>query len=318
MKRFLSFLVIPTSLLLGLGFTSCQQEKGKEQAQRRAPRPMAQAEKKAPVHGDILALEEKIQQGKDSYDAVRAHLFGLPRDLSESDASALLAILLSSPPSSWDELAWAAIVNDGFNVLREGKNPPQDFMERLMALHADTSCPLVLRDYALQHFGTQLAAYYRAPEAQSSFFYGKEALRQEAVEMLARAFSLHAGMVTGTAFNVADSLLSSCQASGQKSPVSAQDLLQACYEVILTPKGNEHAQISALGMLGRHRSPLAQKEARLWVQEKTRSVLSRAAALSYLSKLAQKEDRALFESLALDADLRLALPAKEGLKHLDF
>lgn len=299
---------------------SCEDSTEKKAGAERAPKLVKQSAKKAPAHPEILALGQDMKRGKDGYDAVRRRLFALPRELSRDDSTALLDLLLAPPDKNWTELGWAAIVNDGFNILREGKNQPEGFMDKLVALHRDGARPAVLRDYALQHFGMQLAGYYRDPAGAGKTLYPDADVRGEAEDALRKAMTSggkESSSITGTACNVADDILTACKASGTTPPVSREELDRACRETALSPEANLHARLSALGMLGRHGSPLALKEARSWMLDSKQPVLLRAAAIGYAGEFALAADRDALSTLAADTDMRLALPAKEGLKRLE-
>lgn len=298
---------------------SCKDSTEKKAGAERAPKLVKQSAKKTPTHPEILALGQDMKRGQDGYDAVRRRLFALPRELSRDDSTALLDLLLAPPSYNWTELGWAAIVNDGFNILREGKNQPEAFMNKLVALHQDGARPAVLRDYALQHFGMQLAGYYRDPAGAGKTLYPDADVRGEAEKSLRKALSLagkESSSITGTACNVADDILTACKSSGSTPPVSREELDKACREAALSPDTNLHARLSALGMLGRHGSPLALKEARGWMMDSKQPILLRAAAIGYAGQFALPVDRDALTTLAADTDMRLALPAKEGLKRM--
>lgn len=302
--------------LAGLCLPACKDSTEKKAGAQRAPRLERQETKKSPTHPDILALGQEMTRGQDGYDAVRKLLFALPRELSRDDSTALLDLLLAPPVKNWTELGWAAIVNDGFNILRGVKNQPEDFMKRLVALHRDEMRPEVLRDYALQHFGSQLAGYYQEPAGAGKRLCPDAGVRRQAEDALRAALESGTGAASGTACNVADDILMASQTSGATPPVSREELDRACHRTALNPEANLHARLSALGMLGRHRSPLALKEARGWMMDGKQSALLRAAAISYAGQFALESDRDVLTTLAADNDLRLALPAREGLKRL--
>lgn len=322
MKRSLFTLGVLCSLA-AICLPSCKESAPTKTGAERAPELVKRATTKAPVHPEILALGQEMKRGQDAYDAVRQRMFALPRGLSREDAGALLDLLLTSPGGNWNELGWAAIVNDGCNILREMKNQPDGFMEKLVTLHRDGTRPAVIRDYALQHFGTQLAAYYRDPAGRGRMLYPDDQGRRAAEEALRAALSpggnaANATNATaGTACNVAGDILTACRTSGATPPISADELNRACRETALSPAANLHARLSALGMLGRHRSPAALKEARGWMLDGSQPVLLRAAAISYAGQFSLETDRDALTTLATDTDMRLALPAKEVLKRLE-
>lgn len=295
---------------------ACKDSTEKKSEAQRAPRLERQERKKSPTHPDILALGEEMTRGLDGYDAVRKRLFALPRELSRDDSTALLDLLLAPPDKSWSELGWAAIVNDGFNILRGVKTQPENFMKRLVELHRDGTRPAVLRDYALQHFGSQLAGYYHDPAGAGKRICPDAEVRRQAEDALRTTLESGDGAASGTACNVADDILTASQSSGATPPVSREELDRVCHKAALNPEANLHARLSALGMLGRHRSPLALKEARGWMMDGKQPALLRAAAISYAGQFALEADRDALTTLAADNDLRLALPAREGLKSL--
>lgn len=270
-----------------------------------------------PVLPDIIALGREMQKGQIAYDAVRQGLFALPRELSQTDAKALLDLLLGPAPADWNELGWAAIVNDGFNVLRQGKNQAPDFMARLIACHRDSRYPLVIRDYALQHFGTQLVVYYSDPQGRGQRLFGDTALRNEAQQVLRQALCPGKGTSMGTACNVVDDILSACARSGEAPPFALEEICRSCAEIALCPTENIHARLTALGLLGRHQSPLLLKEARHWMGEDTQPVLLRAAAINYVGRFSYAQDVPLMTSLAAHTDLRLSYPAKRSLARIE-
>lgn len=308
-----SFLLVGAALCLA----GCKEREKKAAVAERAPELVRKESKQAPMLPAVLELGRKMKEGQTAYDAVRQGMFALPRELSRSDATALLDLLLASPAPAWNELGWAAIVNDGLNVLRQGANQPEGFMERLLECHRDENRPVVLRDYALQHFGTQLAAYYHDPQGNGKKLFPKAEVREQAEEALRRALLPGNGTTMGTASNVADDILTACKASGTPAPFSAEELCRSCKEIVLSPTENIHARITALGMLGRHESPTALKEARLWMMDEDQPVLFRAAAIAYVGKFPAENDRAAFNTLAADTDLRLAQPAKKSLARLE-
>ena len=304
-------------LFTALCLTGCKEGDGKKEATAsRAPEMVRQESRQAPVLPAILELGRKMKEGQTAYDAVRQGMFALPRELSRHDATALLDLLMAPPAPGWNELGWAAIFNDGLNVLRQGANQPEGFMERLLECYRDENRPAVLRDYALQHFGTQLAAYYHDPGNGKKFF-PKAEVRQQAEEALRRALLPGNGTTMGTACNVADDIITACKASGTSAPFSADELCRSCKETVLSPAENIHARITALGMLGRHESPAALKEARLWMMDEGQPVLFRAAAIAYVGTFPAENDRAAFNTLAADTDLRLSQPAKKSLTWLE-
>lgn len=304
-------------LLAGvLCLTGCRDGERKEATASRAPEMVRQESKQAPVLPAVLELGRKMKEGQTAYDAVRQGMFSLPRELSRHDATALLDLLMAPPAPGWNELGWAAIFNDGLNVLRQGANQPEGFIERLLECYRDTGRPAVLRDYALQHFGTQLAAWYHDPENGKKLF-PKGEVRMQAEEALRRALLPGKGTTMGTACNVADDIITACKASGTPAPFSADDLCRSCKETALSPSENIHARITALGMLGRHESPAVLKEARLWMMDEGQPVLFRAAAIAYVGTFPAENDRAAFNTLAADTDLRLAQPAKKSLARLE-
>lgn len=303
-------------LFTALCLAGCRDGEKKEATASRAPEMVRQESKEAPVLPAILELGRKMKEGQMAYDAVRQGMFALPRELSRSDATALLNLLMASPAPSWNELGWAAIFNDGLNVLRQGANQPEGFMERLLECYRDENRPAVLRDYALQHFGTQLAAWYHDPENGKKLF-PKAEVRMQAEEALRRALLPGKGTTMGTACNVADDIITACKASGTSAPFSADELCRSCKETVLSPAENIHARITALGMLGRHESPAVLKEARLWMMDEGQPVLFRAAAIAYVGKFPAENDRAALHTLAADTDLRLSQPAKKSLARLE-
>lgn len=302
-------------LFTALCLTGCREGERKEATASRAPEMVRQESRQAPVLPAILELGRKMKEGQTAYDAVRQGMFSLPRELSRSDATALLDLLMAPPSPNWNELGWAAIFNDGLNVLREGANQPEGFMERLLECYRDENRPAVLRDYALQHFGTQLAAYYHDPGNGKKLF-PKGEVRMQAEETLRRALLPGKGTTMGTACNVADDIITACKASGTPAPFSTDELCRSCKETALSTAENIHARITALGMLGRHESPAALKEARLWMMDEGQPVLFRAAAIAYVGKFPAENDRAALNTLAADTDLRLAQPAKKSLARL--
>lgn len=307
-------------LLLGaaLCLAGCREEERKEATASRAPEMVRQESRQAPVLPAILELGRKMKEGQTAYDAVRRGMFSLPRELSRPDATALLDLLMTPPSPGWNELGWAAIFNDGLNVLRRGVNQPEGFMERLIECHRDgVNKPAVLRDYALQHFGTQLAAYYHDPQGNGKKLFPDAEVRKQAEEALRRALLPGSGTMMGTACNVADDIITACKASGTPAPFSVEELCRSCKETVLSPAENIHARITALGMLGRHESPAALKEARLWMMDEGQPVLFRAAAIAYVGTFPAENDRAAFHTLAADTDLRLAQPAKKSLSRLE-
>ncbi|PNC18832.1 hypothetical protein CXU22_03280 [Akkermansia muciniphila] len=300
-----------------LCLAGCREGDGKKEATAsRAPEMVRQESRQAPVLPAVLELGKKMKEGQTAYDAVRQGMFSLPRELSRHDATALLDLLMTPPAPGWNELGWAAIFNDGLNVLRQGVNQPEGFMERLLECYRDENRPAVLRDYALQHFGTQLAAYYHNPENGKKLF-PKAEVRQQAEEALRRALLPGNGTTMGTACNVADDIITACKASGTPAPFSTDELCRSCKETVLSSTENIHARITALGMLGRHESPAALKEARLWMMDEEQPVLFRAAAIAYVGKFPAENDRAALNTLAADTDLRLAQPAKKSLARLE-
>ena len=304
-------------LFTALCLTGCKEGDGKkETTASRAPEMVRQESKQAPVLPAILELGRKMKEGQMAYDAVRQGMFALPRELSRSDATALLDLLMTPPAPGWNELGWAAIFNDGLNVLRQGANQPEGFMERLLECYRDENRPAVLRDYALQHFGTQLAAWYHDPGNGKKLF-PKVEVRQQAEEALRRALLPGKGTTMGTACNVADDIITACKASGTSAPFSVDDLCRSCKETALSTAENIHARITALGMLGRHESPAVLKEARLWMMDEGQPVLFRAAAIAYVGKFPAENDRAALNTLAADTDLRLSQPAKKSLARLE-
>lgn len=305
-------------LFTALCLTGCKEGDGKkETTASRAPEMVRQESRQAPVLPAVLELGKKMKEGQTAYDAVRQGMFSLPRELSRSDATALLDLLMAPPAPGWNELGWAAIFNDGLNVLRAGANQPEGFMERLLECCRDTGRPVVLRDYALQHFGTQLAAYYHDPLGNGKKLFPKGEVRMQAEEALRRALFPGNGTTMGTACNVADDIITACKASGTPAPFSVDDLCRSCKETALSPAENIHARITALGMLGRHESPAVLKEARLWMMDEGQPVLFRAAAIAYVGKFPAENDRAAFNTLAADTDLRLSQPAKKSLARLE-
>lgn len=303
-------------LFTALCLAGCRDGERKEATASRAPEMVRQESRQAPVLPAVLELGKKMKEGQTAYDAVRQGMFALPRELSRHDATALLDLLMAPPAPGWNELGWAAIFNDGLNVLRAGANQPERFMERLLECYRDTGRPAVLRDYALQHFGTQLAAYYHDPENGKKLF-PKGEVRMQAEEALRRALLPGNGTTMGTACNVADDIITACKASGTSAPFSVDDLCRSCKETVLSPAENIHARITALGMLGRHESPAVLKEARLWMMDEGQPVLFRAAAIAYVGTFPAENDRAALHTLAADTDLRLSQPAKKSLARLE-
>lgn len=308
-----SFLLVGAALCLA----GCKEGEKKEITASRAPELVRQESKQAPVLPAILELGRKMKEGQTAYDAVRQGMFSLPRALSRHDATALLDLLMAPPAPGWNELGWAAIVNDGLNVLRQGANQPEAFIERLLECHRDENRLVVLRDYALQHFGTQLAVYYHDPQGNGKKLFPKAEVRQQVEEALKKALEPGNGTTMGTACNVADDIITACKASGTPAPFSAEELCHSCKEIVLSPAENIHARITALGMLGRHESPTALKEARLWMMDAGQPVLLRAAAIAYVGKFPEEADRAALNTLAAETDLRLAQPAKKSLARLE-
>lgn len=303
-------------LFTALCLAGCRDGERKEATASRAPEMIRLESRQAPVLPAVLELGRKMKEGQTAYDAVRQGMFALPRELSRHDATALLDLLMAPPAPGWNELGWAAIFNDGLNVLRQGANQPEGFMERLLECYRDTGRPAVLRDYALQHFGTQLAAWYHDPENGKKLF-PKGEVRMQAEEALRRALLPGNGTTMGTACNVADDIITACEASGTSAPFSADELCRSCKEMVLSPAENIHARITALGMLGRHESPAVLKEARLWMMDEGQPVLFRAAAIAYVGKFPAENDRAALNTLAADTDLRLSQPAKKSLARLE-
>lgn len=299
-----------------LCLAGCRDGEKKEATASCAPEMVRQESRQAPVLPAVLELGKKMKEGQTAYDAVRQGMFSLPRELSRHDATALLDLLMAPPAPGWNELGWAAIFNDGLNVLRQGANQPEGFMERLLECYRDENRPAVLRDYALQHFGTQLAAYYHDPENGKKLF-PKGEVRMQAEEALRRALLPGNGTTMGTACNVADDIITACKASGTSAPFSVDDLCRSCKETALSPNENIHARITALGMLGRHECPAALKEARLWMMDEGQPVLFRAAAIAYVGTFPAENDRAALHTLAADTDLRLSQPAKKSLARLE-
>lgn len=303
-------------LFTALCLAGCRDGERKETTASRAPEMVRQESKQAPVLPAVLELGKKMKEGQTAYDAVRQGMFSLPRELSRHDATALLDLLMAPPAPGWNELGWAAIFNDGLNVLRQGANQPEGFMERLLECYRDENRPAVLRDYALQHFGTQLAAWYHDPENGKKLF-PKGEVRMQAEEALRRALLPGNGTTMGTACNVADDIITACVASGTPAPFSADELCRSCKETVLSPAENIHARITALGMLGRHESPAVLKEARVWMMDEGQPVLFRAAAIAYVGTFPAENDRAALHTLAADTDLRLSQPAKKSLSRLE-
>ncbi len=301
--------------LSALLLPSCRQEAPRPVEETRAPRLTEQAAKNTPVHPEILALAEDINQGRDNYDAIRHRLFALPRELSSRDADALLDLLLTPPGEDWPELRWAALFNDGLNILRQGEHPPARFIERLLECHADKTRPAVLRDYALQHFGSQLAAWYRAPDYRSNTLLPDASLKQKIEKALEEALSPENGATMGTACNVADDILAACGRSGRTPPFTLDRLSAVCRDIVRDPGGNLHARLTALGFLGRHDNPSVLDDARRWRDDASQPVLLRAAAINYTGRFKKEEDRAALTALGAETDLRLSHPARQALKN---
>lgn len=269
-------------------------------------------EKPTPEHPEIAAIREEIGEGPKKYDSIRRRLFSLPRELGERDAAALLDMMMRDKGPLWTSLGWAAIVNDGFNVLRELKKPLPQLPGRLLDCYRDGNRPMVLRDYALQHMGLMLATWYRA--SGEADLLPDPARREEMIKALKDAMKDGTTSLAGTAFNAADGILMSCGVSGAVPPVAEAELAEMGKAMAVSPAAAEHARISAFGFLGSRRSPAALDAARSLMKTETTPVLLRAAAIHYLGMFPDPRDLADFRELAASPDIRLSSPSREALK----
>lgn len=304
-------------ILAGLLFclNSCEQKK-QEKASGRAPELIKKelSLENHPILPEIIQIKEEVKRGNAAYDTVRKYLFALPDGISSRDAEALLDILMEPPAAHWSSLGWGAIFNDGMNVLRQMKNAPPGFARRLMECHADETRPEVIRNYALQHFGSLLVTYYRDPEGKGKRVFPKSSERMEVEKELMAALRPKNGAMMGTACNLADDILNACALSGAQSPIKMEELGACCRDIALSGEESEHARITAFGFLARHVIPDAAEGARGIMDDSSQSVLLRAAAIHYVGKLGREQDQASLEKLARNSDVRLSVPARTILK----
>lgn len=271
----------------------------------------------SPIHEDILAIGEEVKRGKIAYDSLRRRLFALPRELSSHDAQALLNILMEPPAETWTMLGWAAIYNDGLNVLRRMKNPPPRFPRQLLNVYEDNSRAHVIRDYSLQHFGSMLVTYYSNPEGRGRLVFPTQAERMEVEEALRKALLPGKGAIMGTACNLADDIMEACVRSGMEPPVTRQEMGEICAKIASSETEELAARISSYGFLSKYKQPVILPISREYMRDKKQPVLLRAAAIHYVARFAEGEDRELLGKLAKDTDLRISFPAREGLKNYD-
>lgn len=296
-------------------FVACEKEEGKASLSARAPHLGKKVieEKPTPEHRELTALRQEIESGSGEYDSIRRRLYALPAELSRKDAVTLLELLLKEKGALWSDLGWAAIVNDGFNVLRQLKTPLPELPGSLLACYQEKSRPMVLRDYALQHMGLLLVSWYRAP-GDSSPLLSNPAEREAILLALMQAVKEQETSLAGTAFNVVDGILTSCSLSGATPPLGEAELAELGKAMVVSGKASEHARISALGFLGNRHFDVALTEARQLMKTETTPPLLRAAAIHYLGLFSRPDDRAYMEGLSSSSDIRLAMPAQEALK----
>lgn len=302
------------ALTAGLLLSGCEKESAKAPLSTRAPEMEKKvvSEKPVPEHPDIAAIRQEIGEGAGKYDSIRRRLYALPPELTGQDASTLLVLMMQPQGELWSELGWAAIVNDGFNVLRELRKPLPELPGKLLECFREESRPLVLRDYALQHMGLMLLSWYRNPVGTPLLQNADQ--REEILQAVKKAATEEHTSLAGTAFNAIDGILRSCRSSGKTPPLSEEELTSLGKRMALSPQVSEHTRISALGFLGSRRCDAALPEARQLMKEQKTPILLRAAAIHYLGLFAQEDDRSYFESLATSSDMRLSFPAQNALK----
>lgn len=315
-------------------FVSCEGEKIKSSGINLATQTSIAQDKKAvasPLHPDILTLKEWKKMGSTQSRAMNQILGTLPAQLATHDALALMEILKDMPVSgTWEELTWAAFVNNSLNLLCSLETLPPHFVETLNAINADISQPLVLRDYALQHLGALAISSQNSHVKQTLTAQDRQIIK-DCVQRNRRqgAYSL-----AGTALNISMILLENPLSKGGHATdvfegveeaacfpivMTKEEIIRDCQSILSSQDSCQHAVINAFSSLALLQCTFAQpstvvSQAREIVSSDKIPVLVRTAAMGYLASCKKEKDKPLWESLAKSPDKRLSFPAVEILR----
>lgn len=300
-------------------FSSCQKEKQESPPDERRASKWEKAEDGKNsveiLHPQVKSLLDQCSKGNDFYNDIRETLYSLPKELSRADACALEKVFLATPSPQWSELCWAAVVNDGLNVLRNLNTSPPHFADNLMSCCRDSSRPSVIRDYALQHLGVLLIDWYGASSGKSVLSASNSQERTRMIQFLSEFMSPQSGALAGTACNAVDDIIMVCERKGIEAPFCLQALFENCKVLFSDNAQSVHARISALGILARHATPQARVEALSVMTDERHPVLLRAAAVHYIAVLSDERDVSLLHEFVLNKDHRLSAPARKILSN---
>ena len=190
-----------------------------------------------------------------------------------------------------------ALKNDILNVLREQSDPPQELTQVLAALWRDSSQPLVIRDYALQH----LAPWYARAESGQ---------RDQIIQELREASAQTEQSFAGTA------LIGLHRIQRENPGVVMPSLSDQIARLVQDDTANLLARITAV-QLGGGEDAIAMRDSlkRIAVDEAQPPTL-RLAALGSLGRLGGDEAAGALTRVAAGTDGRLALAARSALSKL--
>jgi hypothetical protein len=191
-----------------------------------------------------------------------------------------------------------ALKNDILNALCEQEQPPSELTDFLATLWRDSSQPLVLRDYALQH----LSPWYSKVD-------GRER-KQIVAELLAAAQDAGQSFA-GTA------LLALSRIRQEEPTVEIPELAERIQHLITDTPGNLLARISAVQLVGEFQIEQARDPIRGIAVDDAQATGLRLAAIAALGSVGTHEESACLREIAAGNDQRLKMAAIAALRRLD-
>ena len=164
--------------------------------------------------------------------------------LAASDIAVLYRYLLDPADEPWLQPGQSyALKNDILNALRAQSQPPPELTRLLVNLYGNTSQPVVMRDYALQH----IAPWYARAGASE---------RAELIATLEAASREHAQGYAGTA------LIALVRVRRENGTACGSSLTNQILELVHDNAANLCARIAAVQLCGRYRGPPPRMPAR--------------------------------------------------------
>jgi HEAT repeats len=219
--------------------------------------------------------------------------------LSLAEREALYAYLRDPSEDKWLRPGQSfALKNDILNALCDQEVPPAELTPFLVALWRDAAQPLVVRDYALQHF----APWYSKVKASQ---------RAQILEELSVAAQATGQSYAGTA------LIALSRIQREHGTAAAPALSGHIQRLVEDTAGNPLARISAVQLAADLRLEQARNPIRQIALDDSQAETLRLAAIGALGNLGTPEELGGLREIAAGHDERLRMAAVASLRRLN-